>query len=146
MNVWQMPESSKYLREDLVLDSGHLLDQVLKRSGILPRIVHKELGIISRTRCCLNSQKADVLLSVQRLHCPGVFSRAKDVENSRYTSMQMYYGADQQRLQILDLHFDKFPTPSTFACWKIRFKTEVCTCSQLIPYGSDAMDQRNGVG
>ena len=37
------------------------------------------------------------------------------------------YGADQQRLQISDLHFDKFPTPATFACWKIRFKTEVCS-------------------
>ena len=34
------------------------------------------------------------------------------------------YGADQQRLQISDLHFDKFPT-------KIRFKTEVRTCSQF---------------
>ena len=41
------------------------------------------------------------------------------------------YGADQQRLQISDLHFDKFLTPTTFACWKIRFKTEVCTCSQF---------------
>ena len=41
------------------------------------------------------------------------------------------YGADHQRLQISDLHFDKFPTPATFACWKIRFKTEVCTCSQF---------------
>ena len=41
------------------------------------------------------------------------------------------YGADQQRLQISDLHFDKFPTPATFACWKIRFKTEVCTCSKF---------------
>ena len=41
------------------------------------------------------------------------------------------YGADQQPLQISDLHFDKFPTPATFACWKIRFKTEVCTCSQF---------------
>ena len=41
------------------------------------------------------------------------------------------YGADQQRLQISDLHFDKFPTPATFACWKIRFETEVCTCSQF---------------
>ena len=40
--------------------------------------------------------------------------------------------ADQQRLQISDLHFDKFPTPATFACWKIRFKTEVCTCSQFL--------------
>ena len=41
------------------------------------------------------------------------------------------YGADQQRLQISDLHFDKFPTPATFACWKIRFKTEVCIWSQF---------------
>ena len=41
------------------------------------------------------------------------------------------YGADQQRLRISDLHFDKFTTPATFACWKIRFKTEVCTCSQF---------------
>ena len=41
------------------------------------------------------------------------------------------YGADQQRLQISDLHFDKFPTPATFVCCKIRFKTEVCTCSQF---------------
>ena len=41
------------------------------------------------------------------------------------------YAADQQRLQISDPHFDKFPTPATFACWKISFKTEVCTCSQF---------------
>ena len=41
------------------------------------------------------------------------------------------YGADQQRLQISDLHFHKFLTPATFACWKIRVKTEVCTCSQF---------------
>ena len=41
------------------------------------------------------------------------------------------YGADQQQLQISDLHYDKIPTPATFACWKIRFNTEVCTCSQF---------------
>ena len=41
------------------------------------------------------------------------------------------YWADQQRLQISELHFDKFPTPATFACWKVRFKTEVCICSQF---------------
>ena len=41
------------------------------------------------------------------------------------------YGADQERLQISDLHFDKFPTPATFDSWKIRFKIEVCTCSQF---------------
>ena len=42
------------------------------------------------------------------------------------------YGADQRRLQISYLHFDKFPSPATFACWKIRFKTEACTCSQFL--------------
>ena len=41
------------------------------------------------------------------------------------------YGADQQRLQISDLHFDKFPSPAKFACWKRRFKTDVYTCSQF---------------
>ena len=35
------------------------------------------------------------------------------------------YGADQQRLQISDLQ------PATFACWKVRFKTEECTRSQF---------------
>ena len=45
---------------------------------------------------------------------------------------QRNYGADQQRLQISDLHNEKIHTPSNrFASWKIRFKTEVCTCSQF---------------
>ena len=52
-----------------------------------------------------------------------------DLGEGRFTKD---HGADQQRLQISDLHFDKFPNPATFACWKIRFKTEVCTCSQFL--------------
>ena len=50
------------------------------------------------------------------------------------------YGADQQRLQISDLHFDKFPTPGTFACWKIGMYLFT------ISYGSYAIDQRSGDG
>ena len=41
------------------------------------------------------------------------------------------YGADHQRLQVSELHFDKFTTSAMFACWKIRFKTELCICSQF---------------
>ena len=37
--------------------------------------------------------------------------------------------ADQQRLQISELHFDEVSTPSTFSCWKIRFKNQVSSCS-----------------
>ena len=51
--------------------------------------------------------------------------------SSAEETLQIIMGADQQRLQISDLHFDKFPTPATFACWKIKFKTEVCICSQF---------------
>ena len=32
------------------------------------------------------------------------------------------YAADQQRHQISELQFYQFPTPSTFSCWKVRFK------------------------
>ena len=84
-NVWHMSESSPYLQRDLELDSGNFLVQVPERSGILrKRKVHKELGIMSLTKHW-NSQKADILFSVQRLHCPGVNSREKDTENCRFT-------------------------------------------------------------
>ena len=65
------------------------------------REVHKELGIILRKRCCWNSQKADILFSVQRLHCPGAFSRAKGVENCLYTSLQI----KTQLIQFIALFF-----------------------------------------
>ena len=61
-------------------------------------------------------------------------SQDRQPENSVVPSegnVSKSFGADQQRLQISELHFDKFTTPATFACWKIRFKTEVCTCSPL---------------
>ena len=89
----------------------------LKRSGILQRIVHKELGIISRTKCCWNSQKADILLSVQRLHCPGVLSRAKDMENCQYTSLQII----QQWNQFFALKFLSFSSVSTEQ-WRLYVK------------------------
>ena len=85
-NVWQMSKSSPYLQKSLVLDNGHLLVQVPRRSDILrKRIAHKEFGIISRTGCCWNWQKAGVQFSLLRLHCPEVNSKAKDIVNCRFT-------------------------------------------------------------
>ena len=51
------------------------------------------------------------------------------------------YGADQQRLQISDLHFDKFPTPATVACWKIEIQ-DWGMYLFTISYGSYALDQK----
>ena len=42
----------------------------------------------------------------------------------------------QQRQQISELQFDKFPNPQSFLVWKIRFKTQVTTCSD---FPSEAM-------
>ena len=55
------------------------------------------------------------------------------------------HGADQQRLQISDLHFDKFPTPATFALLEDKIQDRGMYLF-TISYGSDAMDQRSGVG
>ena len=44
--------------------------------------------------------------------------------------------AVQQRLQISELQFDEFPTPSSFPCWKIRNKTQASSCSD---FPSEAM-------
>ena len=86
----------KVFAKKLVFDNGHLLDQVLKRSGILQRIVHKELGIISRTKCCWNSQKENILFSVQRLHCPGVRSKAKDMGQ-----LSIHFTADYPTIETI---------------------------------------------
>ena len=86
----------KVLARRFGIGQCHLLVQVLKRWSILQRIAHKELGIISRTKCCWNLQKADILLSVQRLHCPGVFSRAKDMENC-----QIHFTADYPTIETV---------------------------------------------
>ena len=36
-----------------------------------------------------------------------------------------------QRQQISELQFDKFPTPHSFLCWKIKFKSRKTTCSDF---------------
>ena len=46
------------------------------------------------------------------------------------------YVVGKQRQQILEMQFDKFPNPESFLVWKIRFKTQVTTCSDV---SSDAM-------
>ena len=43
-------------------------------------------------------------------------------------SVPQNYVADQSRLQISELQFDKFPIRSTFSCGKIRFTTKVSAC------------------
>ena len=75
-------------------------------------------------------EKSERQTQDQDLRCQSGPSAKDSVIFSEGDSLQNY-GTDQQRLKISHLHFDKFPTPATFAYWKIRFKTEECTCSQF---------------
>ena len=50
--------------------------------------------------------------------------------------------AGQQRLQISELQFDRFPTPSSFSCWKIRFKNQGKLLFRF-SLGGYVMDQRS---
>ena len=73
--------------------------------------------------------ESQTLVQDQRCQSGPSARNSFDPEEGRFSNN---YGADQQRLQISDPPFDKFTTPATFACWKIRFKTEVHTCSQFL--------------
>ena len=87
----------KVLAKKFGIGQWSFIVQVLKRSGILrKRIVHKELGITSRTRCCWNSQKADVQFSVHQHHFPVVISKAKDMEN-----WSIHFTADYRTIETI---------------------------------------------
>ena len=76
-------------------------------------------------------EKSEKQTPVQDQRCQSEQSAKRFCHPSVRGAYLKNYVADQQRLQISDHHFVKYPTAATFACWKIRFKTEVCTCSQF---------------
>ena len=63
-------------------------------------------------------------------------SRPLTTSSTTPVELPQNYVVGQQRLQISELQFDKFPTPSSFLVWKTRFKTQV---SGGADFPSDAM-------
>ena len=84
------------------------MDQVLRKSDILPRTVHKELGTTFRTDVAGICRKW-TLFSVQRIRCPGVSSKAMGEESCRYTSLQI----KTQLIQFIALFFLSISSVST---------------------------------
>ena len=111
--------------------SGNVFaDPLASSSAPYPQELHQWNSSIEEPLHSSTMEKSERPEQNQDLRCQSGPSAKDSVILSGGDSLKNY-GADQQRLQISDLHFDKFPTPATFACWKIRFKTEVCTCSQF---------------
>ena len=117
--------------------SGNVFaDPVVSSTAPYPQEMNPWSSAISEPIHSSTAEKNQNQTPVQDLRCQSGPS-AKDSVIFSGGDSSKNYGAGQQRLQISDLHFDKFPTPATFACWKIRF---------TISYGSYALDQRSGDG
>ena len=87
-----------------------------------------------RTRCAKHGETCSQKWRTKQRH----FSNAeicKDTVNQEFSfpaegGYPQNHMADQQKLWISELQFDKFLlTLTTFSCWKIRFKTQVSYCS-----------------
>ena len=112
--------------------SGNVFeDPIASSSAPYPRELNPWRSGISEPIHSSTAEKNENQTPVQDQRCQSGQSAKNSVIPCEGDSLKNY-GADQQRLQISDLHFDKFPTLATFACWKKRFKTEVCTCSQFL--------------
>ena len=111
--------------------SGNVFaNPVASSSAPYPQELHQWNSSIEEPLHSSTVEKSERQEQDQDLRCQsGPSAKNSIILSGGYSSKN--YGADQQRLQIPDLHFDKFTTTATFACWKIRFKTEVCTCSQF---------------
>ena len=79
-NASRMLNSFLFVQKDLEQDSGIVAVQ----------IVDEVSGTKWRRRCCWNSQKADIQFSVLQVHCPEVNSKAKAMENCRYTVVPIW--------------------------------------------------------
>ena len=89
-NVLLIPHLCLYFQKDFQQDVGHSSDLDQKRSGILhTSIDHEENGTESLNWWWSNLERADTQFSEPRVRCLEERSKAKEVENYRYTSVPM---------------------------------------------------------
>ena len=67
--------------------------QVLRKSGILPRTVHKEPGTILRKKCCWNSQKADIRATTPLSRC--------QLKSKGRGKLSIHFTADQDTVDTI---------------------------------------------
>ena len=95
--------------------SGNVFaDPLASSSAPYPQELHPWVTPIEEPRHMSTSEKSERPELNQDLRCQSEPS-AKDSVIFSGGDSSKNYGADQQRLQISDLHFEKFPTPATFS-------------------------------
>ena len=100
-------------------ESGNVFaNPAASSSALYPQELNPWSSQISEPNHPSMTEKNENQTPVQDQRCQSGPSAKNSIIPSEGDSSKNY-GADQQRLQISDLHFDKFPTRATFACWKI---------------------------
>ena len=62
---------------------------------------------------------------------PTFATRPSTVGSTMLVESPQNYMVGQQRQQISELQFDKFPNPQSFLVWEARLKTQVTACSDF---------------
>ena len=95
-NVWQMLKSSKCLRRNLVLDNGHLLVQVLQRSGIQ--------GEENSPQGVWDHIAGEMLLEFAERRCPtfrATTPLSRDIFKSKgHGKLSIHFAADYPTIEI----------------------------------------------
>ena len=95
-------------RETFLQIQQRLLQHLIRKSRTHSYVSeHTSPHVMSESQTPVQDQRCQSGSSARNSVIPGEGGFSKN------------YGADQQRLQISDFHFDKFPSPATFACWKL---------------------------
>ena len=102
-------ESVKVLAKRFGIGQWSFTGPGSEKKWYVSEIVHKEFGTTLRGKCCWNLQRVDILFSVQRLHCPGVLSKARGEENCLFTSPQI----KTQLIRFIALFFLSISSVST---------------------------------
>ena len=96
---------------------------------ILKNWIHGGKSLRNRFTCLqrrrVNDQNKIEIWDASLDHQPKI--QSSSVEETLQRIMEQTNNDCRFRISILT----SFLTPATFACWKMRFKTEVCTCSQF---------------
>ena len=109
--------------------SGNVFaDPLASSSAPYPQELHQWNSSIEEPLHSSTVEKSERQEQNQDLRCQSGPS-AKDSVIFSGGDSSKNYGADQQRLQILDPHFDNFRTSSTFACWR-NFLRKRCNGSK----------------
>ena len=93
--------------------------------------MQRERGVVPEAGRTKTSQTSEDRQNQGAIRMPPFATKPLTTSSSIPVEIPKNSMVGQQRQQISELQFDKLRTPHSFLCWKIRFKNQVTTCSDI---------------